>query len=126
MKEFIFLIHTQANGVKSLPPEKHHEFLKACEVYIGDLKEKGKLISAQPMINDGIVISKHFDLWKEENLNVSSGVISGYYHILAGDLGEALQIAKSNPEFIYNEGTRIELRPLKTKEPSTGFFYPNK
>lgn len=126
MKEFIFLIHKQSNSDKLLTTEKQYEFLKACEAYIEDLKEKGKLISAQPMVLDGIIISKHFDLWKEENLNVNGDIISGYYHILAGDLGEALQIAKSNPEFIYIEGARIEVRPLKTKESSTGFVYPSK
>lgn len=126
MKEFIFLIHKQNSNEKSLSTEKQQEFLKACENYIEELKQKGKLISAQPMIYDGVIISKHFDLWKEENLDVSKDVISGYYHILASDLGEALQFAKANPEFTYFDGTRIEVRPLKTKETSTGFVYPNR
>src|ERR1700752_706420 len=102
MKEFIFLIRKQNNSEQTLPTEKHQEFLKACESYIGELKQKGKLISAQPIVWDGIIISKHFDLWKEENLNISQEVIGGYYDILAKDLAEALQIAKANPEFTFN------------------------
>lgn len=126
MKEFIFFIRKQSNSEQTLPAEKHQEFLKACETYISDLKQKGKLISAQPIVWDGAILSKHYDLWLEENLDISQEVIGGYYHILAKDLAEALQIAKANPEFTYNDGARIEVRPLKTKETSTGFVYPHK
>lgn len=126
MKEFIFFIRKQSNSEQTLSTEKHQQFLKACETYIGDLKHKGKLISAQPIVWDGAIISKHYDLWLEENLDTNQEIIGGYYHILAKDLAEALQIAKANPEFTYNDGARIEVRPLKTKESSTGFVYPNK
>jgi len=50
----------------------------------------------------------------------------GYYHILAGDLDEAITIAKENPEFEYVPSASIEVRPIKTKEAETGFVYPTK
>jgi hypothetical protein len=39
---------------------------------------------------------------------------------------KAIEIAKANPEFQFNEGTRIEVRPIKMKEETTGFVYPTK
>jgi hypothetical protein len=39
-------------------------------------------------------------------------------------LEEAIEIAKANPEFDYNPNTRIEVRPIKMKEGSTGYVYP--
>lgn len=125
MKEFIFFIRQQNNNEK-MSSDRYDDFLKACEIYINYLKQKGKLVSAQPIVWDGVILSKHYDLWKEENIDNSVEIIGGYYHILATDLAEALEIAKSNPEFLYNKDARIEIRPLKTKEPTTGFVYPNK
>lgn len=50
----------------------------------------------------------------------------GYYHILPKDMNEAKEIAKRNPEFEYGITERIEIRPIKVKEESTGFIYPEK
>ena len=58
------------------------------------------------------------------SFNDNGEVIGGYYHILADDLDDAIKIAIANPEFTYNKGTRIEVRPLKVKENETGFKYP--
>jgi hypothetical protein len=124
MKEFIFFIRKQTDSSISLPPETHLQFLKSCEAYIDNLKKQGKLIAAQPIERKGNIISKHDAEWKENTFNETTEVIGGYYHILAKDLDEAIEIAKANPEFIFNGDTRIEVRPLKMKENETGFVYP--
>jgi len=49
-----------------------------------------------------------------------------YFHILATNIDEAIQIAKDNPEFAYIPSATIEVRPIKTKEIETGFIYPTK
>ena len=51
-------------------------------------------------------------------------MIVGYYHILAKDIDDAIEIAKGNPEFEYGVKARIEVRPIKVKEETTGFTYP--
>jgi hypothetical protein len=124
MKEFMFFIRKQTVSKQSLPPEKHHDFLKSCESYIGKLKKEGKLISAQPIDRAGKIISSKEGDWKEAAFNETTEVIGGYYHILANDLDEAIAIAKANPEFEFNKDTRIEVRPIKMKEETTGFTYP--
>ena len=61
---------------------------------------------------------------KEGPFNEAKEIIVGYYHILANDLSDAIAIAKGNPEFEYGTTARIEVRPIKTKEESTGYIYP--
>jgi hypothetical protein len=126
MKEFMFYIRKQSDSEKTLPPDKFHDFLKSCETYIGKLKQEGKLISAQPMDKAGSIISGREGSFKEVPFNETPETIAGYYHILADSLEEAISIAKANPEFEYNNDTRIEVRAVKMKEEKTGFVYPTK
>ena len=126
MKEFMFFIRKQTDSKLSLAPEVHQQFLKGCENYIGNLKQQGKLISAQPIDRIGKIISGKAGNWNESPFNETAEVIGGYYHILADNLDDAIEIAKANPEFEFNQGTRIEVRPIKMKEESTGFVYPTK
>ena len=92
--------------------------------YINRLTKDGNLKSAQPLVKDGKIISGSKDAWKDGPFNESKEVIVGYYHILANSMDEAIEIARKNPEFQFNPGTRIEVRPLKMKEETTGFVYP--
>ena|SRR6266404_3830280 len=124
MKEFMLLIRNQGDHQDSWPQEKHQQFLKACETYIGQLKKDGKLKAAQPMVRGGKMISGSDGQWKEGAFSETKEVIVGYYHILANDLDEATAIAKRNPEFAYGTTARVEVRPIKMKEQTTGFVYP--
>ena len=125
MKEFMFFIRKQTDSKLSLAPEVHQQFLKSCETYIDELKQNGRLLSAQPIERAGKIIAGKPGDWKETAFNESTEVIGGYYHILANDLEEAMEIARSNPEFKFNKDTRIEVRPIKMKEETTGFVYPS-
>ena len=120
----MFLIRNDANGKSALSAEKHLEFVKQCEVYIGILKKEERLIAAQPLVREGIIISRSQNAWKETPFNPNSEVQVGYYHILAKDLDEAIAIAKDNPEFHFVPGASIEVRPIKMKEEQTKFVYP--
>jgi hypothetical protein len=124
MKEFMFFIRKQSDSKMTLSAERHQQLLKGCEAYIGRLKKEGKLISAQPIERDGNIISCSNNVWKDVPFNEIKEVIGGYYHILAEDLSEAIAIAKANPEFEFNPDTRIEVRPIKMNEETTGFVYP--
>jgi len=124
MKEFMLLIRNRMNHQESWTREYLDKFLKACEVYIGEIKNAGKLISAQPLIREGIIISGNAVDLKESPFNETDEVQVGYYHVLAEDMNEAVEIAKHNPEFVFSATARIEVRPIKTKETTTGFVYP--
>jgi len=124
MKEFMLLIRNEIDHQASWSSEQHQQFLKKCEDYIGNLTKAGKLISAQPLVREGKIISGSKGAWKDGPFNETKEIIVGYYHVLAEDLNDAIAIAKGNPEFEYGTTARIEVRPIKTKEEGTGFVYP--
>jgi hypothetical protein len=126
MKEFMLLIRNNGDAKKHLSPDEHLAFIKKCEVYIGLLKSQNKLIAAQPLVREGLVISKANNSWNEKAISTDKEVQVGYYHILANDIHEAISIAKNNPEFEYVTSASIEVRPIKTKEKETAFVYPAK
>ena len=124
MPEFMLLIYNIGEFKENQTPEVHKEFVKKCENYIGKLKEEKKLIAAQPIARQGKIISGKKGAWKENPFDKSKEVQVGYYHILAKNLDEAVEIAKANPEFEYGNTAKIEVRPIKMMEETTGFVYP--
>ena len=119
-------IRNKGDAKAALSADEHLAFIKKCEVYINKLKADGNLISAQPVIREGFVISKSKKDWTSSAVDPDKEVQVGYYHILASDIDEAIAIAKRNPEFEYVPSASIEVRPIKMKEEKTDFIYPNK
>ena len=126
MKEFMLYIRNGKDAKKSLTEKDHSAFIKQCEVYIGKLKAENKLVAAQPIVREGVLLKKKANGWVENNIETDTETQVGYYHILANDINEAIKIAKDNPEFDFVPSASIEVRPIKTKEPETGFIYPTK
>ena len=120
----MFYIRNEKDAKKTLSAEEHLAFIKKCEIYIGKLKNENKLIAAQPIVREGVIIKKYGNGWTEKDIRQDPEVQVGYYHILAKDIDEAIAIAKNNPEFEYVPSATIEVRPIKTKEIETGFVYP--
>jgi len=124
MKEFIFYIRNERDEKKSFSEEQHLAFIKKCELYIGELKNQNKLIAAQPIVCEGVFLKKAEMGWSETDIDKDNETHVGYYHILANDILEAIEIAKENPEFEFVTSATIEVRPIKTIELKTGFVYP--
>ena len=124
MREYMLIIRNRGDHPEKSLPEKNQEFLKKCEIYIRDLKNAGKLISAQPLERQGKIISGSKGIWSDAPYNEPGEILVGYYHIFADDIDDAIAIAKRNPEFEYGTNARVEVRPIKTKEVSTGYVYP--
>ncbi len=125
MNQFMLLIRNESGHSEALSPEQHEQFLEKCRIYIDNLTSEGKLIGAQPLARQGTMLSGSKGVWKDGPFNETKEVIVGYYHIRAKDIDEAIAIAKGNPEFEYTATARIEIRPIKVKEESTGYVYPN-
>ena len=125
MKEYILLIRNTIASKGDFSPQMHMEFVNKCSVYIEGLQRAGKLLAAQPMIREGVLLSRNSDDWETTPFIEQKEIIVGYYHVLANGVAEAIEIAKGNPEFDYTTTARIEVRPLKMKEESTGYVYPN-
>src|SRR5688572_11429689 len=113
MKEFMLLIRTEGDHLASLSPEKQQEHIQKVMVYIEDLMKKGKLKDAQPLEMESAIISGTKGKLKDGPFNESKEVIAGYFHILAKDMDEAIQIARANPMFESTATARIEVRPIR-------------
>jgi hypothetical protein len=123
-QEFMLYIRNAGDAKSALTTDEHFEFIKRCEVYIERLKAEDKLIAAQPLIREGVIVSRNGDNWKDAKIDASKEVQVGYYHIKAKDLAEAVAMAKENPEFEFIPSATIEVRPVKMKEKKTSFVYP--
>jgi hypothetical protein len=126
MKEYMLLIRNEGDGKAGFTTDQQQQFLKSCEVYIEKLKKNNSLISAQPMVREGKMISGKPGAFNEGPYNEGKEILVGYYHVLAKDIYEAIAIAKENPEFAFVKGAKIEVRPLKMVEQSTNYQYPGK
>jgi len=122
--EFMLYIRNAGDAKANLSADEHLKFIKQCEVYIEQLKAKGKLIAAQPILREGCIISKPDNSWKTTLVDPTKEIQVGYYHILADSVDDAIEIAKQNPEFAFVPTASIEVRPVKTKEAQTNFVYP--
>ena len=67
--------------------------------------------AAQPLEMEGSMLSYKNGRFNDGPFYETKEVISGYYHIIAKDLKEATEIAKSDPRFEAGEW-RIEIRPI--------------
>ncbi|MBS1559222.1 MAG: hypothetical protein JST69_10910 [Bacteroidetes bacterium] len=124
MQEYMLYIRNAGDAKAALLAADHLAFVKACELYIQKLKSENKLIAAQPLLREGVIISKTQTNWNQTAIDPAGEVQVGYYHIRASALEEAIEIAKANPEFEYVPSAFIEVHPIKTKEEKTNFIYP--
>ena len=124
MDEYMLRVLNRADHQAAWSAERHREFVKRCEAYIQSLQRKGQLDSAQPLAKQGAVLSKAGADWHIAPLDASHEIQVGYYHVRAENLQDAIEIAKGNPEFEYSTTARVEVRPLKASEETTGFVYP--
>ena len=124
MQEFMLLVRNTGDYLAALNADQKQDFLKACETYINKLKSNNKLLAAQPLVKEGMVVAKAGEEWASSPIDVAGEVQVGYYHILANDMDEAIAIAKENPEFAYTAKAKVEVRPIKMKELTTGYVYP--
>jgi hypothetical protein len=79
--------------------------------YIGKLMQEGKLKNANPIDKGSRIVTESNGNIKDGPFNESKEVIAGYFHIVAKDINEAIDIAKANP--IFNDiPTKIEVHPM--------------
>jgi hypothetical protein len=112
MKEFLLLIRTEGDVWTSLSPNQLQEHIEKGTSYIGNLIKDGKLKSAAPLDKGSRIITDTNGVLKDGPFNEAKEVIAGYFHIVAKDVQEAIEIAKANPIFT-DIPTKIEVHTLK-------------
>lgn len=111
-KEFMYFVYSDGNRVTDLSSKKQQLHIQKIGAYIQNLAKTGKLKGAQPLEMEGVLIESQKGVFSEVTLNKDKKVISGYYHILAKDMKEAITIAKADPRF-EEDGWEIIIRPIK-------------
>ncbi|WP_103068116.1 YciI family protein [Aquimarina sediminis] len=115
MKEFMLFIRSEETPKANLSPEQLQQHIEKVGGFIKRLTEEGKMKSAQPLEMKGRILSYKNGKIIDGPYNETKEIISGYYHILAKDLEEAIEITKGDPRF--EEGIwRIEIRPVMKVE----------
>ena len=120
MKEFMLLIRTEGDHLLHLSPEEQQKHIREVMVYMGDLMKSGALKSAQPLEQQGVMISGTKGKLKDGPFNETKEVIAGYFLLQAKNLDEAVRIARNNPVFSSSPTARIEVRPVKVMEGING------
>ncbi|MFY0651391.1 MAG: hypothetical protein JXQ96_05130 [Cyclobacteriaceae bacterium] len=112
MKEFMLFIRSEESPKANLSAEQLQQHVEKIGAYIKKWSLEGKMKSAQPLEMEGTILSYQDGKIVDGPYNETKEVISGYYHLLAEDMEEALKIAKEDPRF--EEGIwRMEVRPVK-------------
>ncbi len=112
----MLFIRTEGDPWQLMSPEQMQAHVQKGVNYIGDLMQKGILKSAQPLDMQGKTISGVAGSLKDGPFNETKEVIAGYFHIVAKDFNEAMEIAKKNPIFEDGLGAKIEVRLIRTVE----------
>src|SRR5687768_12087342 len=112
MKDFLLLIRTEGNVWTSLSPKQLQDHVEHGAAYIGKLMKEGKLKSAAPLDKGSRIVTSANGMIKDGPFNESKEVIAGYFHIVAEDLQEAVNIAKANPIF-KDIPTKIEVHMMR-------------
>jgi hypothetical protein len=112
MKEFLLIIRTEGDVWTSLSPKQLQEHIEKGTSYIGNLMKEGKLKNAAPLDKGSRIVTENNGIIKDGPFNESKEVIAGYFHIIAKDVQEAVEIAKANPIF-SDIPTKIEVHQLK-------------
>lgn len=112
MKDFLLLIRTEGDVWTSLSPKQLQEHIEHGTAYIGNLMKEGKLKSAAPLDKGSRIVTSTDGVMKDGPFNETKEVIAGYFHIVANDFQEAVDIAKANPIF-KDIPTKIEVHMMK-------------
>ncbi|HXA01785.1 MAG TPA: YciI family protein [Cytophagaceae bacterium] len=114
MQEFMLFVRTEGDPWAKMSAEDMQSHVKKGMEYIGGLMKSGKLKSAQPLAMESKTISGEKGFLKDGPYNETKEIIAGYFHLIAKDFDEAVEIAKANPIFEDGLGAKIEIRPMKT------------
>lgn len=111
MKEFMLFIKSEGNPIANFSPEQQQEHIKKVGEFIKKMMGSGHMKAAQPLEMEGSIVSFKNGNYLDGPFNETKEVISGYYHLMANDLKEAIEIAKADPRFEDGDW-KIEVRPV--------------
>ena len=114
MKQFILLLHEDAEAVKNLSPEQMQELVGQHMQWSEKLQKNGNYVGGSGLDQNGKRIVGKDAIIKDGPYIESKELIGGYYVIQAEDYDSAVEIAKGCPNHLW--GGTTEVRYLMTSE----------
>ncbi len=111
MSEYLLLFRGGDAATAQQSPEKWQAHMQKWMQWMGELKEEGKLIGAQPLVNTGKVISGTKKLVTDGPYMEGKEIVGGYLACKAGSYEEAVAIANNCP-ILEHDGI-VEVREIK-------------
>jgi len=115
-KNEYILLYRGNEWYNDISPEELRNVMNQCKAWFERLSADGKVKGGQPLGREGATLSgKNGRVVSDGPFAESKEAIGGYMLLQAGDLEEAIAIAKGNPILAY--GTTIEVRPVAEECP---------
>jgi hypothetical protein len=104
-----YLVIARGQWDKTLSREEIRKVIDQFYTWIDRLVDEGKIKRGQRLTYEGKTVVRQ-NVITDGPFGESKEVIGGYWHVLAGNLDEAAQIASSNP--CLGRGLFFEIRPV--------------
>ena len=114
MKEFMYIFRGSVQNEQAfiqLSPEQMQAEMQKWNVWMGDLAQKGKLISGQPLLPQGKVLKGVSKKVTDGPFTEGKDIVGGYLLVKANDLQEAIELSKACPTLEGADGT-VEVREI--------------
>lgn len=114
MKQFILLLHEQADDADLMSPEEMQSTIERYSKWAEALGAQGKFVGGEKLADDGgRVLRTTIDgmIVSDGPYSETKDVIGGYFIIRAASYAEAEEIAKNSPH--AERGRPIEIRHLE-------------
>jgi hypothetical protein len=109
MKDYMLLFRVGPRFQKASPEELQQILLRSKE-WINGITQSGKLSGIARLQREGAVLKSKGNQLTQGALTEDDKIVNGYVIVKAGNLDEAVEIAKGNPIFDY-EGV-MEVREV--------------
>ena len=110
MSNFMFLFRGGDGQRVQQSPEEMQAHMQKWGVWMGGLKEKGKLIDGLPLGKAGKVVEKAGEVITNGPFAEGAEVVGGYLIVTAESMDEAVEISKGCP--IFEHGGTTEVREI--------------
>ncbi len=111
MAEYLLLFRGSDMETAQQSPERWQAHMQKWMEWMGGLKEEGKLIGAQPLVNTGKVITGSKKLVTDGPYMEGKEMVGGYLACKADSYEEAVAIANNCP-ILEHDGI-VEVREIK-------------
>jgi len=113
-KEDYLLLFRDTAWDKDLSPTQVQQVLTDWYAWLDRLMQEGKCTSANPLLNQGKIVSgKHGASVVDGPFAESKEAIGGYFYLQVADEAEAVQIAQQCPALPH--GCVVEVRPISPR-----------